>query len=96
LRFYDAFSDDIVLYGKRHPADDDLILVAVNLDPHEVREADIEVPLWEWNLPDHAALMVQDLVQGRGFTWIGKRQRIRLDPADLPYAIWRVAPIGDA
>jgi starch synthase (maltosyl-transferring) len=73
-----------------------MILVAVNLDPHEVREADIEVPLWEWNLPDHAALMVQDLVHDRGFTWTGKRQHIRLDPADLPYAIWRIAPIGDA
>ena len=96
LRFYDAFSDHIVLYGKRHPAQDDMILVAINLDPHAVHEADIEVPLWEWNLPDHAALMAQDLVHDRGFTWIGKRQHIRLDPADLPYAIWRTAPIGDA
>jgi starch synthase (maltosyl-transferring) len=96
LRFYNADSDHILFYGKRYHAYDDMILVAVNLDPHGVRETDIEVPLWEWNLADDAALMVQDLVHDRGFTWVGKHQHIRLDPADLPYAIWRIAPIGDA
>jgi starch synthase (maltosyl-transferring) len=25
-------------------------------------------------------------------TWLGKFQRIRLDPSDLPFAIWRIAP----
>jgi starch synthase (maltosyl-transferring) len=24
--------------------------------------------------------------------WHGKLQRIRLDPNDLPFAIWRIAP----
>jgi starch synthase (maltosyl-transferring) len=24
--------------------------------------------------------------------WHGKLQRIRLDPADLPFALWRVSP----
>ena len=33
---------------------DDFILVAVNLDPFHVQEVTIEVPLWEWQLPDHA------------------------------------------
>jgi starch synthase (maltosyl-transferring) len=73
-----------------------MILVAINLDPHQVQEADIEIPLWEWDLPDDDSLMVHDLLQERHFVWTGKRQRIRLDPADLPYAIWRIAPSGDA
>jgi starch synthase (maltosyl-transferring) len=73
-----------------------MILVAVNLDPHQVQEADIEIPLWEWNLPDSGSLMVHDLLQERHFVWTGKQQRIRLDPAGLPYAIWRIAPSGDA
>jgi starch synthase (maltosyl-transferring) len=96
LEFYNAFSDHILLYGRRHPDENDMILVAINLDPHLVQEADIEIPLWEWNLPDDDSLMVHDLLQERHFVWTGKRQRIRLDPADLPYAIWRIAPSGDA
>ena len=96
LRFYDAFNDHILLYGKQHPDQDDMILIAVNLDPHRAQEADIEIPLWEWNLSDGGSLKVEDLLRGRSFNWTGKRQRIRLDPTDLPYAIWRIAPSGDA
>ena len=32
-----------------------MILVAVSLDPFHAQEATIEVPLWEWSLPDDAA-----------------------------------------
>jgi starch synthase (maltosyl-transferring) len=33
-------------------------------------------------------------MRGHRFVWTGKPQRIRLDPADLPFAIWQVAPPG--
>jgi starch synthase (maltosyl-transferring) len=50
------------------------------------------VPLWEWMLPDDAAITAHDLMAETALTWRGKLQRIRLDPAELPFAIWRVAP----
>ena len=34
---------------------DNVILVAINLDPYSVQEATFEVPLWEFGLPDDAA-----------------------------------------
>jgi starch synthase (maltosyl-transferring) len=74
----------------------DMILVAVNLDPFRAHEATIEVPLWEWRMPDHASLAVRDLMRDLDFVWHGKLQRIRLDPAELPFAIWRLAPSGGA
>ena len=40
-----------------------MILVAVSLDPFHVQEATIEVPLWEWKLPDNGAVTVQDLMR---------------------------------
>ena len=94
VTFYPAFNDQVLLYGKRIPGGRDMILVAVSLDPHNVQEAAIEVPLWEWGLPDDASLAATDLMRGHRFVWTGKRQRIRLDPADLPFAIWQVAPPG--
>ena len=94
LTFYPAFNDQVLLYGKRTPGARDMILVAVNLDPHNVQEAAIEIPLWEWGLPDHESLAASDLVRGNRFVWTGKQQRIRLDPADLPFAIWQIAPTG--
>ena len=74
------------------PAEGDLILAAVSLDPFHVQEATIEVPLWEWQLPDDASANVHDLMRDTVSTWHGKLQRIRLDPADLPFALWRVSP----
>jgi starch synthase (maltosyl-transferring) len=92
LRFYPAHNDQIVLYGKPLPARGDIILIAVSLDPFHVQEATIEVPLWEWGFPDNASVTVRDLMHDADLTWHGKLQRIRLDPADLPFAIWRVRP----
>ena len=41
---------------------------------------------------DDASVTVHDLMRDTISTWHGKLQRIRLDPADLPFALWRVSP----
>ncbi|HUB12958.1 MAG TPA: alpha-1,4-glucan--maltose-1-phosphate maltosyltransferase [Acetobacteraceae bacterium] len=94
VTFHPAFNDQVLLFSKRVPEDREMILVAVNLDPHHAQEADVEVPLWELRQPDNGALDVVDLMRGHRFTWYGKRQHIRLDPADLPFAIWQVTAPG--
>ncbi len=76
------------------PADrfgDNTLFVAINLDPHHAHESDIELPLWQWGLPDHGALMAENLVTGQRTVWRGKWQHIRLE-SEQPFAIWRVRP----
>jgi starch synthase (maltosyl-transferring) len=70
--------------------------VAVSLDPHHAQEAQLEAPLWELGLPDHGALEVEELMRGQRFRWHGKLQHWRFVPGELPFAIWRVAPVGAA
>ena len=96
MRFYNAFNDQVLLYGKMAPDSRAMVLVAVSLDPHHVQEAGIEVPLWEWGLPDSGSLAAEDLVRNHRFTWFGKNQTVRLDPAEMPFCIWRVGPVGAA
>jgi starch synthase (maltosyl-transferring) len=96
LAFHNAFDDAVLWYRKATPDRSNVILVAVSLDPHHVREASVELPLWEWGLPDHASLEAEDLMAGHRFVWQGKMQQIRLDPAGLPFGIWRVHPVGHA
>ncbi len=93
LTFYNAFNDQILLYGKMTASLDNVLLVAVNLDPHGPHGCDFELPLWEFKLPDDAALQVEDLFTGASWLWRGKIQHLLLDPASNPAAIWRLSRI---
>ena len=92
VTFYNAFNDQVLVYGKRQPGSRELVLIAVSLDPHKPQQAAFEIPLWEWGLPDDGALSVEDLVRGGTAVWRGKIQNLRLDPDVLPFALWRLAP----
>ncbi|MGZ3239867.1 MAG: alpha-amylase family glycosyl hydrolase, partial [Burkholderiaceae bacterium] len=101
VRFLQASSDQILYFIKTtEPVDsgqqlgDNVVLVAINLDPFAVHEADIEVPLREFCLPDDGVLDVEDLLFGTRLTWQGRQQHVRLDPFVCPYAIWRVRQRG--
>ncbi|MDE1166587.1 MAG: alpha-1,4-glucan--maltose-1-phosphate maltosyltransferase [Pseudomonas sp.] len=89
IEFYQAFNDNILYFGKRTADKGNFILVAVNLDPHNVQEANFELPLWELGLDDNAASSGEDLMTGHRWTWYGKTQWMRIDPGHLPFGIWR-------
>ena len=91
LAFHTAWNENILYFEKASAGRDNVVLVAVSLDPYSAQEADIEVPLWSFGLGDDASLAVEDLVRGTRFTWTGKIQHIRLDPRELPYSIWRLS-----
>ena len=94
LRFYNAWNDQVLVYGKMTKAKDNIILIAVNLDPHHAQGCQFEVPLWELGLPDAASVQVEELFSGQSFTWHGKLQQLWLDPDANPCAIWRIVPPG--
>lgn len=96
LTFYEATDGNILYFGKRAGTAAEIILVAINLDPLSSHGASIEVPLWEFGLPDHGVVAVEDLMRGHRFSWHGKHQTIQLDPHDTPFAIWRITPEGSA
>ncbi|MBD9677818.1 alpha-1,4-glucan--maltose-1-phosphate maltosyltransferase [Pseudomonas sp. PDM18] len=89
---YCAFNDNILLFGKRTADLSNFILVAVSLDPDNAQEADFELPLWEFGLPDDAPMGGEDLMNGHRWTWHGKRQWMRIEPWHLPFGIWRLHP----
>lgn len=101
IRFHDAF-DDNVLYFARFTRDpqagdverfgDNALLIAINLDPFHAHDATIDVPLWRFGLPDDGAVHVEELTSDAHFVWRGRQQQIRLDPQQLPFAIWRIRP----
>lgn len=103
VHFLDASNDNILYFVKSTPVartgtesdttlrfGDNVVLVAINLDPGQRQEADIVLPLHGFGLADTASILVDDLIDEQRFTWHGGRQRIVLDPRTRPYAIWRL------
>jgi starch synthase (maltosyl-transferring) len=89
LTLLTAWNDNVMFFEKASPGRENVLLIAISLDPYSAQEADVEIPLWSWNLPDHGSLSMEDLISGHKFTWTGKWQRLRLEP-DRPFSIWRV------
>ena len=77
----------------KRAVDGNAILVAISLDPFNVIDTTIELPLWRFGLADDAALAAEDLMRDFRFTWRGKYQPVRLNPYEQPFCIWRVAPV---
>lgn len=90
LKLYNAWNDRILYFGKRSADGGNFVLVAVSLDPFNPQEAHFELPLWEMGLPDDAATQGEDLMNGHRWTWYGKVQFMRLEPAQ-PFGIWRIS-----
>lgn len=90
LRWLTASNDQILFFSKSTPARDNVLLIAICVDPFHPQEATLELPLWEFGLPDHGQLLVDDLLAEHRFIWRGKYQHVAMTP-ERPYALWRVA-----
>ncbi len=100
VRFHESSNEQVLYFSKSTQAvtgdadrfGDNTLLVAINLDPFAAHDAAIDVPLWRFGLPDDAAVHVEELMSESRFTWHGRQQQIRLDPQQMPFAIWRIQP----
>jgi starch synthase (maltosyl-transferring) len=82
LRWHHPDNDQILAFSKRFPvdgADDDCVLVVVNLDPHGTREASVHVDMAALGLDPGESYTVHDELSGETWTW-GENNYVRLDP----------------
>ena len=98
IRFCPSTGDDILCFTKSapgpHGAGANLLFIAICLDPHAAHECAVELPLQDWGLEEGAALAFDELTHGGSFTLHGRHQRVRLDPGELAFSIWRLRPEG--
>ncbi|WP_036140779.1 maltotransferase domain-containing protein [Luteibacter sp. 9135] len=87
VRFLPSGSDQVLFFEKR--SQNDLVLVAISLDPHNAQSSDLTLPLDDWGLAPDAALDVHDLLHNQPIAWRGAQQNVWLGLGQ-PYAIWHV------
>ncbi|HKI97037.1 MAG TPA: alpha-1,4-glucan--maltose-1-phosphate maltosyltransferase [bacterium] len=89
LRFLATDNDQILFYAKSDAARDNVLLIAVNLDPHTPQACTAIVPPDVIADEPVGAYEVHDLLTGARYTW-GASNFIRLDPQAEPAHILRV------
>ncbi len=94
LRFHYSDQPDILCFSKHtgpdFPSGPDIVLVVVNLDPNNAREATVWLDSEALGLDAGAGFRVTDQLTGQSFTW-GLGNYVRLDPAVAPAHILTVA-----
>ncbi|WP_406282546.1 maltotransferase domain-containing protein [Embleya sp. NBC_00896] len=85
LTFHHVDDDAVMAFSKRTRVGDtdDLVLVVVNLDPHNTREATVALDLPALGLDWQDTFPVLDEFTGAGYRW-GRHNYVRLDPAHEP------------
>jgi starch synthase (maltosyl-transferring) len=70
---------------------DNLILVAVNLDPAHTHAGWVELPLADWGIDPTQSFEVHDLLGEARYTWRGAWNYIELNPHVVPAHIFRIS-----
>jgi starch synthase (maltosyl-transferring) len=90
LRFHSVDNADIVCFSKQTEDLANVIVVAVNLDPHHVQSGWVELDTRSLGLEPQQPYQVHELLTGARYLWHGARNFIQLDPASVPAQIFRV------
>jgi len=90
LRFYTADSPHVLFYGKMTPSRDNVILVAVNLDPFAAHEARLSIPLDAIGIGADETYELHELMSDRRQLVRGPVHTVTLDPGTEPAHVYRV------
>ena len=94
LRFLDCADPNILAYAKVSADRGNIVIAAVNLDPHAVHGGDIVLPLHEWGIDPGQEFWLEEAFTGHVLSWRGERQHLVLDPQINPALLYRVLPPG--
>jgi starch synthase (maltosyl-transferring) len=90
LRFCPLDNESLIGYLKSDEASSDIILVVVNLDPHNVQSGWIELDLGTLGLEAAKPYQVHDLLSEQRYQWRGPRNYVSLDPSRLPAHVFKL------
>jgi starch synthase (maltosyl-transferring) len=92
LRFYPVDNPEIIAFSKCTEDLSNVIVVAVNLDPHHIQSGWLDLPAEELGLDPDRPFQMHDLLTDARYLWQGRRNFVQLDPDSSPAQIFRVRP----
>jgi starch synthase (maltosyl-transferring) len=92
LHFYPVDNPEILCFGKSTDDQSNVIVVAVNLDPHHTQSGWVELPAEELGLDPQQTFQMHELLTDARYLWQGTRNYVQLDPNSVPAQIFHVRP----
>ncbi|MBV9861300.1 MAG: DUF3416 domain-containing protein [Alphaproteobacteria bacterium] len=93
LRFLGCDDPNIIAYMRATKDRSNIVIIAVNLDPHGVHAGALTLPLFEMGLAEADEFMLEEAFTGTVLRWRGARQHVHLDPATNPAVVFRLFPV---
>jgi starch synthase (maltosyl-transferring) len=90
LWFNAADNEQIICYSKHIDDLSSIILVVVNLDPHNTCSGTINVPIKAWGLDLQQPCEAHDLLSDNHYTWHQEWNHVELNPDICPAHIFRI------
>lgn len=90
LRVHHTDNDQVLCLSRRSHAGDDVLLVVLNLDPHNVSEATTWLDLKELGVDPNRPFHVADELNDASYKWQGPSNFVQLDPRRTPGHVFRV------
>ncbi len=93
IEFVPADHSDMIAYYKWSDDRSNIILIVVNLNPHQRVESNIHLPLEDLGMPAGDSFSVADLIYEEAYTWRESTNFVALDPRTKPVHVFRVEKI---
>ena len=90
LHFVQTDNDDLLAYGRICEAENNAVLVVVNLDPDHAQSGWLTLDPATFGVDVRRPFQVHDLLTGARFLWKGARNFVTLDPARSPAHVFVV------
>lgn len=94
LRFYNVNNDNIMFYSKISPNRDNIIFVAVNVNPFISTDTVLNFPLNELGIGWDEQFLVEELIRDKTFYWTGANHHWAFNPDYELAAIFRIKKIN--
>jgi starch synthase (maltosyl-transferring) len=90
IEFAKTDNDQIICYCKAAPEENNILIIAVNLDPFNTHSATVQLPLKKLGITEDSEFILKDLLSGDKYTWKGEWNYVQLNPHEMPAHIFKV------
>jgi starch synthase (maltosyl-transferring) len=90
IKFVETDNEQLICYVKTDPKTKNSLIIVVNLDVWNTQSGFIQLPLAMLGLSPTQNFVVNDLLSGDQYNWMGGRQYVELNPYLMPAHIFKI------